>query len=652
MPNIIPAHADHMPSMHRLGLANRDISLGLGVGVLGEGLGIGEDGVPQSEGEGDEQRAQGDTADAEQALGLAEGVDDTLALGGVNGVQGGDSGGAAIDLDREGLVAELLGKVAGEDLGVDGTRDGVAQGGADVVGGQVDTGHDGQVLVLELDLEGGLGGVREHATSDTEDDFGGDDTDLGVAALGVATEVDEETEGDHEETGTGKNDVFEAADLEDDQTHDGADNDTAEGVETADAGGHVDVKVEGNNEHVVEVVSLHVPDEVEHESNAEGGPNTAVAHEAEGNEGVRGPELPEDENGEAAETNDKGSDDAGRLPAVGGGEGEGDQDEVEYGDDENDAGDVEQPEQLDEEVAHAQALEGGLVVGEETLLLGAAGDEQEGDDEGKAAHGVDDAPHGITPVDGGAGQDGGGNVTTGPGVDDEGQGRDVGEEETSTGRGDIGDQDLDQEGDHGVSDLVDGRAGREGGYIGRGGEDDGADNVEDDAGEDELNTAEDIGDLSGSGLGGSTNDGADDIDGRDQSLGAEFTGGVVLVGVAEGAVETVAVGDEEDAEEDDDAVGQGQDGGHGLDAADTGRLEALEALHGVGSALLSDHRVLLIVCWRDGLRGAVGHFALAHGWRLCLGAQDSNGRIKMVGEGGISIKCRGEERKDRSVWLY
>jgi LDH2 family malate/lactate/ureidoglycolate dehydrogenase len=43
---------------------------------------------------------------------------------------------------------------------------------------------------------------------------------------------------------------------------------------------------------------------------------------------------------------------------------------------------------------------------------------------------VDDGEHANTPIPGGVGEDGRGDVSTDPSVDDEGQGGDEGEEET------------------------------------------------------------------------------------------------------------------------------------------------------------------------------------------------------------------------------
>lgn len=52
---------------------------------------------------------------------------------------------AAVDLGGGGDVAHSALELSGKDLGPDGSGDGVAEGGTDVVGGKVETGDDGDV---------------------------------------------------------------------------------------------------------------------------------------------------------------------------------------------------------------------------------------------------------------------------------------------------------------------------------------------------------------------------------------------------------------------------------------------------------------------------------------------------------------------------
>ncbi|KAI9152228.1 hypothetical protein HJFPF1_09455 [Paramyrothecium foliicola] len=532
-------------------------------------------GVAREDGEDDKRHGEADTSDGQQALDALVGGDHASALVGADSIQGRDSEGVGVDGDSQGRVdaAELVLQLAGKQLRPESSRNGIAQGRSNVVGGQVQTSHDSQMLVLQVGLERSLGRVGEETTGNTKDDLSGNDTGATIGA-GHTTVVDQKAESNHGDEGTGNDEDFEAAHLVHNQAEEGAGNDTDEGVEGGDASGALDAKVEGDNEDGVEVIGLHVPGKVEEESNAHGRPDGAVLHEPEGNERVRSAHLPENKGRNAEHTDDQRRNDVGLVPLglEATGESKGHKNEGEDGNEKNDADDVETPEQLNGVVAVAERLEGGAVVLEVTLLLGTAANDPEAEDERQSADGVDDAPHADAPFPGGGGEDGGGNVTADPGVDDEGGGGDVAEEETGAGGGDVGNDDLDEQDDHGVADLVDDAAGAEGLDVCGDGLDDGAEDVEEDGEDDELDAAKDVGNLGRGGLGGGGDDGAQDADGGQQRVVVEGAGGGGLVGVAQGAVEAVDVGDEEDAEEDEDAVERRDGLGQALDAEDAGRL--------------------------------------------------------------------------------
>jgi hypothetical protein len=82
----------------------------------------------------------------------------------------------------------------------------------------------------------------------------------------------------------------------------------------------------------------------------------------------------------------------------------------------------------------------------------------------------------------------------------EGQGRDEGEEESSSSRGQIRDNDFGEQHDHGVTDLVDYGTATEGRDAIRSGLDNSADDVEDDADNDEFESTEDVTNFGGRGL--------------------------------------------------------------------------------------------------------------------------------------------------------
>ena len=230
---------------------------------------------------------------------------------------------------------------------------------------------------------------------------------------------------------------------------------------------------------------------------------------------MRSLELPENKGRDAADTDDKRCNDVSLRPGGGVtvGNVDGDEDESENGNDKNDADDIQNPEQLDEDIGDTEDLEGRAPVVEQTLLLRAMRDEHEAKNQRESADGVDDGPHADAPVPGRAAENLLGDVTADPGVDDERKSRNIAEEQTSAGRGDIGDDDLEKEDDHGIADLVDDRASSKSLDTICHSLDDCTENVEEDGQENELNTTENIGNLSCGRLSGSSNDRPDNVDG-------------------------------------------------------------------------------------------------------------------------------------------
>lgn len=190
-------------------------------------------------------------------------------------------------------------------------------------------------------LDTGLCGVGEQTTCDTEEDLCANNTGV-VCATGAATVVDEQTEGDGEEGGAGNDERLEVVDEADDDTGDQPRDDGDEAVQRCDARSRLNGLAKRHNEDGVQVVTLHVPSRVEHDSDEQGAPNTAVLKEAEGDHGVLAVLLPEDEDGNSEDADDEGRDDVRGLPGLldAAGEGEGNENEGKDGDDEDDAYDV------------------------------------------------------------------------------------------------------------------------------------------------------------------------------------------------------------------------------------------------------------------------------------------------------------------------
>lgn len=71
--------------------------------------------------------------------------DDSISIGGSNRVQCRESEWISVNSSGERGVSGLESELVGDDLLPESTGDGVAEGAADVVGCEVDAGHDGHI---------------------------------------------------------------------------------------------------------------------------------------------------------------------------------------------------------------------------------------------------------------------------------------------------------------------------------------------------------------------------------------------------------------------------------------------------------------------------------------------------------------------------
>lgn len=219
--------------------------------------------------------------------------------------------------------------------------------------------------MFQPDLQTRLGRVGEEPAGETEQDLGADDAGLGVV-VGTATVVDQEPERDHEQTGSADDEDLQAFDVVNHEAEQETCDDGGEAVQGRDACCTGDAEVKGYDEHGVQVVGLHAPGPVEAECDAEGPPDAAVFHKNEGDERVGCIfEFPDCEDRDADNTDDQRCKDVGGRPlvvnALGGeaaaGDGERCKDHGENSDQQNNANDVELPEELDHEPTEAKLLE-------------------------------------------------------------------------------------------------------------------------------------------------------------------------------------------------------------------------------------------------------------------------------------------------------
>ena len=202
--------------------------------------------------------------------------DHCVAVGGSDGVGKCKSEWIREDVSSERSISGLASEFARTDLLPHGAGNSVANGTADVVGCEVDAGYNGDVwrrsvhaevkkedsrrltFVLGSSLNTSLRRVREHSSSNTKADLGTDNARVRGCA-GATAEVDEQAEGDQEQTCSEDDEGFEAADSEDNESEEEASDNRGEAVKGCDAGGALDGLVEGNDKDSVEEVALHVP---------------------------------------------------------------------------------------------------------------------------------------------------------------------------------------------------------------------------------------------------------------------------------------------------------------------------------------------------------------------------------------------------------
>ena len=132
------------------------------------------------------------------------------------------------------------------------------------------------MLVLGCGLNTREGRIREEAARDAEEDLGADHPRLLVPGCPTAI-VDQETECDKKQDRAGDDEGFEAANTKYNCPEAEADQNRAEAVERKYACRAEDAEVERNDEDSVEVIALTCPGEVEHDADAQGAPDGAVA---------------------------------------------------------------------------------------------------------------------------------------------------------------------------------------------------------------------------------------------------------------------------------------------------------------------------------------------------------------------------------------
>lgn len=132
---------------------------------------------------------------------------------------------------------------------------------------------------------------------------------------------------------------------------------------------------------------------------------------------MRTPPLPHYEGWNAQHSNDKRGNNFGRLPLGHGTSGnrKRNEDQSEQGNQEQDANHIQIPEQVDEELTQSPVQECepiGLGIGPASLEV----TDDEDNEQGDGASGVDDGEHADTPVPRGDVQDGGCDVAADPGI--------------------------------------------------------------------------------------------------------------------------------------------------------------------------------------------------------------------------------------------
>lgn len=170
--------------------------------------------------------------------------------------------------------------------------------------------------------------------------------------------MNQESKRDHVQHCANDNKDFKSADSVHNQAQKGADDDAGKAVERGHAGGGVLGKVKGNNQDGPQEIRLHGEGEIEEDGDSHGSPDRTVLHVGKRNKRVRRPELPIDKGRNTYDADDNGRNDVSRLPlgALSARKRERNKHELKNGNNENDANDIQKPEQLEGKIFETQLL--------------------------------------------------------------------------------------------------------------------------------------------------------------------------------------------------------------------------------------------------------------------------------------------------------
>ena len=277
--------------------------------------------------------------------------------------------------------------------------------------------------------------------------------------------------------------------------------------------------------------------------------------------------FPYDEDGDKSEADNQRDSNLRVVPVVDllAGHRQRRQDEGEGRHQANEADNVEVVKELRAQLAVAEQLQRGFVVGHGAGPASAAFDGVEGEEQRQRRDRADDGPHANPPSPGRHAQHSGRHFAADPRIDEIWHGGDVAEEDASPHRGEVGDEDFHEQHDARVADLVYDSARAEGLDRAGGGLDGDADDVQDGRESEDLEAPENVGRLGGGRLGGDGDDTPQHVDGCQVRVQGEAGCCVGLVRGPDLAFEPVRVADEEDGGEDEHALGGGElgrDDGH------------------------------------------------------------------------------------------
>ncbi|KAI3475594.1 hypothetical protein L1887_62966 [Cichorium endivia] len=505
--------------------------------------------VLDEEAEDDGRDRENDGDDEEDVDVVVVGVDDAGPLRGSDGVGGEVQGGAGVDLGTRGSVehGQILVEVAGEDVGLDGSDDGVAASASDL-GEKQEVGSDGgNVLVADADLGSDLKGDAEEATAETLEDLREDGLNVGGASLAV---LDHEADADHADDGTGDEDPLVVLGAERDEAGGDAEDGEGERLAVGEVAGFGEVVV--HDDHGPGVGGDPGGVEAEEVKEADGGGKVDVLVEppASVEDGLGSEELPDAEADDHDAAEDEHGDDPAGLPSVGLelGEVEGEEEEEETAAEEEEAEGVDVDEESPDGASEGHALV--RVSGDETLCLcPPLVDEEDDDDEGSGDGSADgEEARAPSPVDG---DDFLGDLGSGPEVEDVGKADEADGDASPLGGDVVGEDDLLHDLDAGVADGVENGAAGDVASCLSDGDDNEAEDPEDDGGDVGGSATEDVGEFCDGELADGDEDGLDDTDGGVGGVVAELHGGGGLPCVHSVVVEAGEVSDEGDAEDAD-----------------------------------------------------------------------------------------------------